>query len=420
MRLRATQFLGCLPAVFLLAVGITRAGEPAALPTLPAGLPVVRIDTTDGAAIASTSTYVSGTISLSAAGCADPFGRPCRDLPPRPLKVRGRGNMTWDYPKKPYRLKLDKPADLLGMGAERDWVLLADYIDTTGLRNAVAFELGRRLGVPFSHEARHVDLVLNGTSRGLYLLTEHPEVAAHRVLTDPREGYLVEFDDYPSPGEQIFSTPILDKPLKIKFPDVAKLEGGDRTAAIARVTGVFTKFEQTIAAPDGPGDYASLLDVDSLIDWFLVHEITHNYEPQHPKSCFFHRGADGRIAAGPLWDFDWAYDHDPPATDVLRLREMMWFPHLFKDPAFRARVVARWQAVKVAHVDTLPAYLDALAAGISDSVAADLRLWPCDDDIRCRSDAAVLKRWLTERIPALDAAIMALEQKPEPLPAETR
>jgi len=382
----------------------TKTESAAAAP--PPGFPVVSIDTASAAPIIDTETYVSGSVSLSRNGYVDPFDRPCDDLSSTPVKVRGRGNTTWDYPKKPLRLKFKDAIDMLGMGGDKDWVLLADYIDPTGLRNVLAFELGRRLRVPFTHEARHVNLVLNGTYQGLYLLTEHTEMASRRVVTDPREGYLVEFDDYPS--EEIFSTQTLDLPLKIKYPDVESLEGEARAAVIERVVGVFNTFEATIAAADGPGDYAAQVDVDSLIDWFLVHEITHNYEPLHPKSCFFHRGADGRITAGPLWDFDYAYDYEPPATDVLFLKDRFWFKHLFKDPAFRERLKARWAAIKAPHVDTLPAYLDTVVASIHDSVEQDLRRFPTDEDMRLPADSSRLRSWLTQRIAALDEAIQSL------------
>lgn len=395
--------------LMLLASGPARAGDSASAPTPPTGLPLLRLDTAEAKPVATTDTYVGGRVAVAVNGYVDPFGgRRFHDLEPTAVKVRGRGNTTWEFPKKPLRLKLDDAREVLGMSEDKDWVLLADYIDPTGLRNATAFELGRRLGVPFTNEARHVNLVLNGRYQGLYLLTEHTEVAPHRVVTDLRDGYLVEFDDYPYPGEDIFSTEIIDLPLKIKFPEVAKLEGAAREEAVARVTGVFAAFEKMIAAPDGPGDYASLIDVESLVDWFLVHEITHNYEPRHPKSCFFHRARDGRIAAGPLWDFDYAYDYEEPSTDVLLLKDKFWFPYLFKDPAFRARLKARWIAIKAAHVDTLPAYVDTLAASIRDSVEQDLRLWPCDDETRCPADAARLMKWLVARIATLDAAIEAL------------
>jgi len=395
-----------LALLMLTLAGCTGTKTDSAAAAPPPGLPIVRLDTTSVAPITDTETYVGGRISLSRNGYVDPFDRGCGDLSSTPVRVRGRGNTTWDYPKKPLRLKFNDAIDMLGMGGDKDWVLLADYIDPTGLRNVLAFELGRRLGVPFTHEARHVNLVLNGTYEGLYLLTEHTEMAASRVVTDPREGYLVEFDDYPS--EEIFSTQTLDLPLKIKYPDVESLEGEARATAIERVMDVFNTFEATIAAADGPGDYAAQVDVDSLINWFLVHEITHNYEPQHPKSCFFHRGSDGRIAAGPLWDFDYAYDYEPPATEVLFLKDRVWFKHLFKDPAFRARLKARWTAIKAPHIDTLPVYLDTVAASIHDSVEQDLRRFPIDGDMRLPADSDRLRNWLMQRIAALDEAIRGL------------
>lgn len=377
------------------------AGDP------PAGVPVLTLETAGHAGIDSREKTVGCRIAIDPQGAVAAAGTPLAVLPAAPAKVRGRGNTTWDYPKRPYRVKLDTAVDVLGMGAARTWVLLADYIDPSGLRNATAFELGRRLGLPFTPQCRHVWLVLDGEPRGLYLLTEQTEVAPERVVTDPQAGFLVEFDDYD--GEEIFSTPILDLPLKIKRPHLDEMPPAGRDAEIARITGIFAALEKVLAAPDGPGDYAALLDVDALVDWFLVHEITHNVEPRHPKSCFFHRGLDGRIVAGPLWDFDWAYDYESEPDDGLMLTDAFWFRHLLRDPAFRARVKARWAAIKAPHVDTLPAFLAALAARIDAAVQADRRLWPEDDDVRLPTDAARLRAWLVARIASLDAAISALE-----------
>ncbi|MFM9058057.1 MAG: CotH kinase family protein [Planctomycetaceae bacterium] len=393
--------------ITLLTVGLALPGFAADPTAPPAGVPVVTIATAGGAGVASRDESVNCRVAIDPCGLPDAAGRPLVGLTATSAKIRGRGNTTWSYPKKPYRVKFDAPLDVLGMGAARTWVLLADYIDPSGLRNATAFELGRRLGMPFTPQCRHVWLVLDGVPRGLFLLTEQTEVAPQRVVTDPTAGFLVEFDDYD--GEEIYSTPVLDLPLKIKRPDVAAMPPEARAAEVARIMGLFTRLEETIAAEDGPGDYAALVDADSLVDWFLVHEIAHNVEPQHPKSCFFHRGPDGRIVAGPLWDFDWAYDYEGDATDVLALRDAFWFRHLFKDPAFRAKVKARWRANKAPHVDTLPAFIDTLATRIRPAVEADAKLWPTDDDIRTPAAAATLHAWLVERIAALDAAIAALE-----------
>ena len=391
-------------AMSVLAPYVLHAGDAAAP---PGGLPVVTITTAGGAGVESRDKTVDCRVVLDPRGLPDAAGRPLAGLTGSSAKIRGRGNMTWSYPKKPYRVKFDEPLDLLGMGAARTWVLLADYIDPSGLRNATAYELGRRLGLPFTPQCRHVWLVLDDEPRGLYLLTEQTEVAPQRVVTDPATGFLVEFDDYD--GEEIFSTPVLDLPLKIKRPDLAEMKPDARAAEVARIMGVFTTLEKTIAAPDRPGDYAALVDVDALVDWLLVHEITLNAEPRHPKSCFFHRGPDGRIVAGPLWDFDWAYDYEGDANAGLVLRDAFWFKHLYRDPGFRSRVKARWRAIKDPHVATLPASIDALAAGIRSAVEADRRLWPEDSDVRLPADAPRLHAWLEARIESLDSAIEALD-----------
>ncbi len=86
-------------------------------------------------------------------------------------KIRGRGNTTWtQFPKKPYRVKLGKKTDVLGMGAARDWLLLADYRDAALLRNSIALHLGQELGLAETPEFRHVNLIINGKYRGMCLI----------------------------------------------------------------------------------------------------------------------------------------------------------------------------------------------------------------------------------------------------------
>ena len=100
-------------------------------------------------------------------------------------KIRGRGNSTWNwYPKKPYRIKLDESATMVGLPANKDWVLLADYRDITHMMYAVGFWLARELGLPCANHIRWVTLSLNGEDMGLYALTELVEEGGNRVPLD--------------------------------------------------------------------------------------------------------------------------------------------------------------------------------------------------------------------------------------------
>ena len=110
-------------------------------------------------------------------------------------EISGRGSGTWFFEKKSYNLKLNGSADLLGMGAGKKWALLANVIDESHLRNKLIYDFAREIGSysGFAPNCEHVDVYLNGTYVGLYLLTEKAEIAENRVEADP-EVILFEVD----------------------------------------------------------------------------------------------------------------------------------------------------------------------------------------------------------------------------------
>ena len=110
-------------------------------------------------------------------------------------RIRGRGNSTWLwYDKKPYRIKLDKKASILGLAEEKDWVLLANYRDPTNLMNTFVFTAGEKLGMPFTNHTRFVEVTLNGDYIGLYQLTEQVEQGETRVNVADEGGILLSLD----------------------------------------------------------------------------------------------------------------------------------------------------------------------------------------------------------------------------------
>lgn len=86
--------------------------------------------------------------------------------------ISGRGQGSWFNEKKPYALTLAGEADLLGMGAARRWVLLANFADHSHLRNKLVYDYAAEVGMPYSPESCWVDLYLNGEYAGLYQLSE--------------------------------------------------------------------------------------------------------------------------------------------------------------------------------------------------------------------------------------------------------
>ena len=138
------------------------------------GLPVVELTTADSSDITSKTEWQRGArirITL-------PDGKTDLDTT---MSIRGRGNSTWRFPKKPYYIKLDNKAAVLDMPADRRWVLLAEWMDRTLMRNGVALEIGRRTCSRWVPRGRHVNLVVNGRHKGVYFLCEKIRISRNRL-----------------------------------------------------------------------------------------------------------------------------------------------------------------------------------------------------------------------------------------------
>src|SRR5690606_8462016 len=140
------------------------------------GLPTIHLFT-DGQPIESKEEYVDAEIQIT-------NGLEGEMLFEGITEIRGRGNSTWGMPEKPYRIKLDEKACLLGMPADKRWALMANYGDQSLLRNDVAFEVSRRLELEYTPRQQYVELFLNGEYMGNYTLTEHVKEGEHRVPID--------------------------------------------------------------------------------------------------------------------------------------------------------------------------------------------------------------------------------------------
>ncbi len=187
--------------------------------------------------------------------------------------VRGRGNSTWAKSKKPYKLRLAEPRALLGMPAHREWALLANVMDHSHLRNFLALEIARRTSLGWTPRGRFVSVRLNGKDNGLYYLTELVGIDTSRVHPDYC-AVLLEFDTHK------------DGKVEVTLPD-----------------GSHPKDWRAVARPR-----SLQLDTLSLVDWLIVNELAMNAEPHGPRSCFMHITPEGVLRAGPIWDYDLAFN----------------------------------------------------------------------------------------------------------------
>ena len=230
--------------------------------------------------------YVPGTVTLD--GVA------------HTTEVRGRGNSSWGWAKKPYKLKLEEDAALVGDVAHDEWVLLANYGDRSGLRTATAFAIAAQTRLAWTPKFRFVDVVLNGQSQGLYMLTEQVEEGGGRVDL-PDDGYLLEFNKrYLRDGEPGFRT---KRGSAIAFKDPDEVTKKQRRQVRRR--GVALR-----AGPLRPGlrrpedGLPGLRRRGRLIDWYLVEELFANQDSNFQSSVNFSWVPGKRFVFGPVWDFD--------------------------------------------------------------------------------------------------------------------
>ena len=311
--------------------------------------------------------------------------------------IRWRGNSTLAYKKKAYALKLDTKAGLLGMPSDKRWDLLANYIDRTRLRNDIALEMGRRLdGLDWTPKGEFVELFLNGVHMGNYYLVEHIKVRKKRVNitemkagdTDLSGGYLIEMSNEMDEPYQFwtnyFTRWALNTqyrlPVMVKSPEDEDMDN----EKLAWLQNYINSVQSNVLSLNAA--WHDQVDMDSFVDWMLVQEITGNYEPFHPKSCYLHKDRGGKLMMGPLWDFDYGTFLNSGAgsnsSGTVVYHYSIWYGAMIQDPVFRAKVRERWPAVKAACLavaNELPDREDQSWMNLLVSIDRDWARWRNED-----------------------------------------
>lgn len=237
-------------------------------------------------------------------------------------RIRLRGQSTSTYEKKPYRIKFNQKISLFGSHKAKDWVLLADYLDPSCLRNYTAFYLGAASdALAFTPTIHHVNLYLNGEFMGLYSLCEQVEEDEGRLdieqvitpdMTDLDDfNFYVCLDEYAPhepgaiEGETYFYVAWCGKYFSLKYPQKADFCSDEQFYSF------FTQLEKRYnrileACRDGnTRKMKAYMDVDSLIDHMIIDQIMG--ERDHVwKSFYSYQIAGEKLRFGPIWDYDYS------------------------------------------------------------------------------------------------------------------
>ncbi len=378
-------------------------------------------------------------------------------------EMKGRGNTTWAYPKKPYQIKLGKNTELVpNAGSAKTWVLLANYLDASLIRNEVAYNLEgallKRQGLnDYSIKGQMIDLWIDGGFRGSYYLAEKVQVGSTRVaITDLdkanetanpgvdlsaiqptkasssdsgfsrlMEAQYVKFDNTPtdfakggflfemdfasgSRGETSYFITKRGTPFTLKSPEIAN---ADELGYAARY---MQDLEDAIFS-DGTA-YTNHIDVQSFANYYALQELLAN-DDAFKSSTYFYMNNGGKLVAGPVWDCDRCLGSlttaaNPASIHVAKLSRVkpQWIKQLLTHPDFR-------QAVQKAYRDNVTPEVDALLAGgglgqyaseVADSARLNKLRWPTHSSNVVWSDTpagdiTTLRSYLSQRQAGMSA-----------------
>lgn len=273
--------------------------------------------------------------------------------------IKGRGNASWNGDKKPYNIKLGKKAKILGMAKSKKWCLIANEGDRSLMRNTIVFNAAADAGLDYTPECAPVDLYINGEYLGSYLLTSKIEADGNRIDVEDLDeineeiclaeygedfdmdtiaqggtygrfsgllegtnkyaaipdgegsttdgGYVLEMEIANRyPDEKSGFVTKTGQPFIMKSPEFASKE------QIEFISGYYQRFEDAAFAESGKNSegesYGELIDVESFAKYYDISEWTSNMDTGLTSTYFYlDTTKDGRLYAGPVWDYDIAF-----------------------------------------------------------------------------------------------------------------
>jgi hypothetical protein len=332
------------------------------------------------------------------------------------IDIEIRGDLTATEPKKQYGFSTrqadnitNNNVSLLGMPQENDWILNGMAIDPSMIRDYLCFNLSRRIG-EYASRTVYCELILNGVYEGLYLLTEKIKADDNRVniikigvndinLPELSGGYITKTSDNDSDpvawtmltldGKQV--------PYAHHFPKPLAVDPLQHNYIYNQFNNLAAKaLASNASISDG---FPSVIDIPSFINYIIINELSSNSDA-YRRSTFFHKDRNGKLRAGPVWDFDlslhrtgWLFSNS--FFDVTR-----FWKDLFDNAQFRCYLSKRWneliQPGQPLNLSVIEIFIDQTVATISEAVTRDYARW--EYAINHQQQISDIKYFLNARI----------------------
>lgn len=329
------------------------------------------------------------------------------------IKIRGNSS-AWE-PKKPYRIKLQQPADLLFRNDEKiyrdkDWLLIRDWQASPYI--LIGTMVNELVGLQWTPRFKYVNLVLNGEYLGLYALIESVKQNRRCRLNVSRTGYIVELDPYWWNEDVYFETLMTQEPIlkyTFKCPDTDELT----QANIDYIRDYINAFDEGLYYKNHFSEY---IDTTSFASWLLGQDILGNIDALGTNIFMtkYDNTPDTKLEMGCLWDFDYIMMSTDTWSESHNLSYFVRLLNNGRDRSFANAYKKKWNEVKDTLFDTVIQRLESFVESeegqaYERAMIQDCKKWGWSPpDLRQLINKA--EAWFENRKKWLETAIEGMEQ----------
>ena len=369
------------------------------------------------------------------------------------INIEYRGASSLKFDKKSYSLETqDENGEnlnvaLMGMPEENDWVLYAPYSDKSLLRNVLTYHLARKMG-QYASRTQFCELILNAEYRGIYVFMEKIKCDKNRIDIsklrkkevagdDVTGGYIIKIDEDNGPERgwesKVFPLYQNYQPIffQYHYPEYDEIMPEQQ----AYIQNFVQEFETVLVDShfsNPETGYTNYVNLQSFIDHFIINEFAKNIDAFR-RSVYLYKdknSVDGRLVAGPVWDFNLAYgnfegeESDAYSPEGWMFNQggnrMFWWVRMMQDELFKIHLRLRWQELRrdILKIASLFQYIDEMRELVQEAQERNFTRWPILGQKvwpnhfvgdTYQEEVDYLKQWIYERISWMDKNMAAIQ-----------
>lgn len=344
------------------------------------------------------------------------------------IGIELRGSSSQTLPKKPYgltTLKADNITNnnvsILGLPKENDWVLNSLDFDPSLVRDYLSYELSRNLG-NYSARGLYCEVIVNGDYKGLYIFMEKLKVDDNRINIEKMTntdnassnvtgGYVTKCDKTTG-GDPVAWTFYAYNGGAVSFIHDSPKPVDITTQQNTYIYNQFLTLKNAMTAQNSSitTGFPSIIDVPSFVDFMIINEFASNVDG-YQFSTYFHKDRNGKLRAGPVWDFNLTYGNDLFIWGLDRSHTDVWqfdngdnmgatfWKDLFNNSTFKCYLTKRWLQLTATsqplNYTVISNRIDQLVALVSEAEVREQARWGTIGTYS--TQIATLKSWLQTR-----------------------